>query len=58
MSTSREKVRVAHALKDLPAMSKAFSFGELSYAKVRALTRVANRDNEDSLAGLLCGTRP
>jgi hypothetical protein len=49
MTTAREKVRVAHALKDLPAMSRAFSLGELSYAKVRALTRVANRDNEDQL---------
>jgi hypothetical protein len=49
MTTAREKVRVAHALKDLPAMSKAFSFGELSYAKVRELTRVANRDNEEPL---------
>ena len=49
MTTAREKVRVAHALKDLPAMSKAFSFGELSYAKVRELTRVANRENEEQL---------
>ena len=46
MTTAREKLRVAHALKDLPAMSRAFSFGELSYAKVRELTRVVNRDNE------------
>ena len=49
MSTAREKLRVAHALKHLPAISQAFSVGELSYAKVRALTRVANRDNEDRL---------
>ena len=49
MSTAREKLRVAHALKHLPAISKAFSVGELSYAKVRALTRVTNRDNEDRL---------
>ena len=49
MTTAREKVRVAHALKDLPAMSKAFSFGELSYAKVRELTRVARQDNEEPL---------
>jgi hypothetical protein len=50
MTTAREKVRVAHALKDLPTIYRAFSFGELSYAKVRELTRVANRDNEEALA--------
>ena len=49
MTTAREKVRVAHALKDLPVMCKAFPLGELSYAKVRELTRVANRDNEETL---------
>ena len=49
MTTAREKVRVAHALKTLPRIASAFSSGELSYAKVRALTRVADRDNEQSL---------
>jgi len=49
MTTAREKVRVARALKELPLISASFSVGELSYAKVRALTRVANHDNEDSL---------
>ena len=49
MTTAREKVRVAHALKTLPQISAAFSSGELSYAKVRALTRVANRENEQPL---------
>jgi len=49
MTTAREKVRVAHALKTLPAIADSFSTGELSYAKVRALTRVANRDNEQAL---------
>jgi hypothetical protein len=49
MTTALEKVRVAHALKTLPAISGAFAAGELSYSKVRALTRVANRDNEDDL---------
>ena len=46
---AREKVRVAHALKILPAVSAAFRDGELSYSKVRALVRVANRDNEQAL---------
>lgn len=49
MATAREKVRVAHALKTLPLVSAAFSAGELSYAKVRALTRVADRENEQAL---------
>ena len=49
MSTAREKVRVAHALKTLPSITTAFSKGELSYSKVRALTRVARTDNEEDL---------
>ena len=49
MTTALEKVRVAHALKALPGISGAFASGELSYSKVRALTRVANRANEDDL---------
>jgi hypothetical protein len=47
--TAKEKLRTAHALKALPAISEAFSVGELSYTKVRELTRVANPDNEQSL---------
>ncbi|MCH7854779.1 MAG: DUF222 domain-containing protein [Proteobacteria bacterium] len=47
--TAKEKLRTAHALKSLPAISGAFSEGELSYTKVRELTRVANRDNEENL---------
>jgi hypothetical protein len=49
VTTAREKVRVAHALKHLPQISQAFSTGELSYAKVRAMTRVASRENERGL---------
>lgn len=49
MATAMEKVRAAHALKMLPLISDAFSSGELSYSKVRALTRVANRNNEGEL---------
>jgi hypothetical protein len=48
-SAAREKVRVAHALKTLPAIGAAFAKGELSYSKVRALTRVAEPANEDEL---------
>ena len=49
VSTAREKVRVAHALKHLPMISRAYSSGELSYSKVKAMTRVAKRDNEAEL---------
>ena len=49
LSAAREKIRVAHALKDLPQISAAFSTGELSYSKVRALTRVATPSDESSL---------
>ena len=42
-------MRVAHALKSLRAVSAAFRTGKLSYSKVRALVRVANRHNEDAL---------
>ena len=49
MTTAREKVRVAHALKSLPGISSAFASGELSYSKVRSLTRIAHRDNESDL---------
>jgi len=46
LSAAREKVRVAHALLLLPLISASFSEGLLAYSKVRALTRVARRDNE------------
>jgi hypothetical protein len=41
IGAAREKVRTAHALADLPQIAAAMQRGELSYAKVRALTRVA-----------------
>lgn len=47
--TAREKVRVAHALMDLPETSTAFSNGKLSYSKARALTRLATPQNEADL---------
>ena len=53
---AREKVRVAHALKQLPAISIAFSDGRLSYSKVRALTRVATPSNEDELLAFALST--
>jgi hypothetical protein len=49
MNAAREKVRVARALGDLPRISEAFRRGEISYSKVRAMTRVAHAENEDFL---------
>ena len=49
LSAAREKVRSAHALRALPAISAAFAEGRLSYSKVRALTRVAHDHDEDLL---------
>jgi hypothetical protein len=49
LSAAREKVRAAHALRALPAISAAFADGRLSYSKVRALTRVAHTCDEDLL---------
>ncbi len=49
MNAAREKVRVAHALKTLPDMATAFATGDLSYSKVRAMTRVLGAHNEEEL---------
>ncbi len=46
---AREKVRVARALGTLPLLGQALARGELSYAKVRALTRVATPETEERL---------
>jgi hypothetical protein len=49
LSAAREKVRTAQALRNLPAIGAAFADGRLSYSKVRALTRVVESHDEDSL---------
>jgi hypothetical protein len=57
LGAAREKVRVAHALKKLPLIAASMARGELSYSKVRALTRVACRATErDLLTIALHGT--
>ena len=48
--TAREHVRVARALRDLPVIRARFAAARLSYAKVRALTRIATAANEAGLA--------
>jgi hypothetical protein len=50
--TAREHVRVARALRNLPVIRGEFGAGRLSYAKVRALTRIATTDTEAGLAEL------
>jgi hypothetical protein len=47
--TAREHVRVARALAALPAINAEFAAGRLSYAKVRALTRIATPQTEHDL---------
>src|SRR5881409_124378 len=49
---ARERVRVARALGTLPLLAQALAHGELSYAKVRALTRVATPETEERLLGV------
>ena len=49
LGAARERVRVARALGDLPRLAAALARGELSYAKVRALTRVATPETEERL---------
>ncbi|GIU94527.1 MAG: hypothetical protein KatS3mg012_0984 [Gaiellaceae bacterium] len=51
---AREQVRVAEALGELPAIRAAFARGELTFAKVRALTRVATPASEERLLELAC----
>src|SRR5213596_4027855 len=46
---ARERVRVARALGTLPLLGQALARGELSYAKLRALTRVATPETEERL---------
>ena len=46
---ARERVRVARALGTLPRLAQALARGELSYSKIRALTRVATPEIEERL---------
>jgi hypothetical protein len=57
LGAAREKMRVARALAALPQLSEAMRCGEISYSKVRALTRIATPDNEcDLLSFARAGT--
>src|ERR1700728_1091636 len=48
LGAAREKVRVAQALSGLPLISASMARGELSYSKVRALSRVACAATEEN----------
>lgn len=52
LPAARERVRVARSLEALPVITACFSSGELSYAKVRALTRVASPETEAEMVDL------
>jgi hypothetical protein len=52
LGAARKKVRVARALGTLPLLAQALARGEISYAKVRALTRVATPETEEKLLGV------
>jgi hypothetical protein len=49
---ARERVRVAKALRELPLTRATFSRGEISYSKVRALTRAASPATEERFLDL------
>lgn len=50
--TAREWIRVGRRLRTLPKISDAFADDLISYSKVRALTRLANGDNEAELLAI------
>jgi len=52
LGAAREHVRVARALGELPLIDDALRQGQVSYSKVRALTRVATAENEVSLLAM------
>jgi Domain of unknown function (DUF222) len=63
--TAREWVRVAHALRDLPAIAEAFAQGRLSWDQLRPLTRFADPTRMRTCAAGLrgchrrtCGSKP
>ena len=50
LGAARERVRVARALSSLRLLAEALARGELSYAKVRALTRIATPGDRSAVA--------
>lgn len=54
---AREYVRVAVALRRLPALARAFHDGNLSYSRIRAVTRFATPESEADLVAVAMRTR-
>lgn len=55
LGVARERLRVARALGSLPLVREAFAAGQLSYCKVRAVSRVATPPTEPELLDLALG---
>ncbi|MDJ0941638.1 MAG: DUF222 domain-containing protein [Woeseiaceae bacterium] len=51
-NAARERLRIAHALVKLAKIRAAFAEGTVSFSKVRAMTRIANIENEDLLLSI------
>ena len=49
LGAAREKVRAARCLDSLPLIDASFAAGEISYSKVRAMSRIATPKNEGFL---------
>jgi hypothetical protein len=49
-----ERLRVAHAIVDLPKIADAMEQGELSFSAARELTRVATAETEEQWIGATC----
>lgn len=57
LNAAREQVRVARRLRELPIVAAAFERGELSYSKVRAMSRLEKVEDERTLLTYaLCAT--
>ncbi|MEL6890840.1 MAG: DUF222 domain-containing protein [Actinomycetota bacterium] len=52
LCTAREWIRVGKKLRVLPGIAAAFEDDEVSYSKVRVLTRLATPDNEQELLAI------
>ncbi|MFX4272399.1 DUF222 domain-containing protein [Propionibacteriaceae bacterium Y1685] len=50
--TAREHVRVARALRQMPRTAEAFARGQLSYSKVREMTRLVDDHDEKTVLAL------
>ncbi|HUP72470.1 MAG TPA: hypothetical protein VM282_05435 [Acidimicrobiales bacterium] len=52
LCTVREWLRIGHALRGVDEVARRFADGRLSYSKVKALTRLADADNQHELCAI------